>query len=68
MTLDFAADSETASPGADSTDRPKLLIVDDDPEVRIVVAEFLEALVSTLFRPVAAVKLWTCCHVIRTFG
>jgi len=23
-------------------DRPKLLIVDDDPEVRIVVAEFLE--------------------------
>ena len=43
MTLDFATDSETASPGADSTDRPKLLIVDDDPEVRIVVAEFLES-------------------------
>jgi len=42
-TLDFAADSETATPGADTTDRPKLLIVDDDPEVRIVVAEFLES-------------------------
>ena len=41
--MDFAADGELATPGADRTDRPKLLIVDDDPEVRIVVAEFLES-------------------------
>ena len=41
--MDVAADSETATPGADRTDRPKLLIVDDDPEVRTVIAEFLEA-------------------------
>ena len=42
-TVDVAADSETAIPGADPTDRPKLLIVDDDPEVRTVIAEFLES-------------------------
>jgi CheY-like chemotaxis protein len=42
MTVTFTADGETVPPGADRTDRPKLLIVDDDPEVRIVIAEFLE--------------------------
>jgi CheY-like chemotaxis protein len=42
-TVDLAADGELATPGADRTDRPKLLIVDDDPEVRVVVAEFLES-------------------------
>ncbi len=41
--MDVAADSETATPGAGRADRPKLLIVDDDPEVRIVIAEFLES-------------------------
>lgn len=34
--------SETATPAADQSDRPKLMIVDDDPEVRIIVAEFLQ--------------------------
>ncbi len=33
--------SETASPTGGRTDRPTLMIVDDDPEVRIIVAEFL---------------------------
>jgi CheY-like chemotaxis protein len=37
--VDLAADGITATTDAD---RAKLLIVDDDPEVRIVVAEFLE--------------------------
>src|SRR5262249_42097098 len=35
-------DSETATPDKGQADRPKLMIVDDDPEVRIVVAEFLQ--------------------------
>ena len=41
--MHLAADGETATSGADYTTRPKLLIVDDDPEVRVVVAEFLES-------------------------
>lgn len=35
-------DDETVSSGTVSADRPKLMIVDDDPEVRSIVAEFLE--------------------------
>jgi CheY-like chemotaxis protein len=38
----FLADKEAAAPDAGGEPRPKLMIVDDDPEVRIVVAEFLE--------------------------
>jgi CheY-like chemotaxis protein len=34
--------SETAAPEAGHADRAKLMIVDDDPEVRIIVAEFLQ--------------------------
>ena len=34
--------SETAMPDDGRTDHPKLLIVDDDPEVRVIVAEFLQ--------------------------
>ncbi len=34
--------SETATSEATRADSPKLMIVDDDPEVRIIVAEFLE--------------------------
>ena len=36
------SDNETATPEAGDADRAKLMIVDDDPEVRIIVAEFLE--------------------------
>ena len=35
-------DSETATPRAGHAERAKLMIVDDDPEVRIIVAEFLQ--------------------------
>jgi CheY-like chemotaxis protein len=35
-------DSETAEPEAGHGFRPKLMIVDDDAEVRVIVAEFLE--------------------------
>ena len=35
-------DSETATPKVGHGDRANLLIVDDDPEVRIIVAEFLQ--------------------------
>lgn len=35
-------DSEPGTPEGGRAERPKLMIVDDDPEVRIVVAEFLE--------------------------
>lgn len=35
-------DNATATPESGRAARPKLMIVDDDPEVRIVVAEFLE--------------------------
>jgi CheY-like chemotaxis protein len=41
--VNFAADGETVTPGADRSERPKLLIVDDDSEVRFIVAEFLES-------------------------
>jgi CheY-like chemotaxis protein len=34
-------DSEWTTPGVSGADAPKLMIVDDDPEVRIIVAEFL---------------------------
>jgi CheY-like chemotaxis protein len=37
-----ATDSATASPTDGHTDRVKLMIVDDDPEVRVIVAEFLQ--------------------------
>jgi CheY-like chemotaxis protein len=36
------AESETTTTDSGRAPRPKLMIVDDDPEVRIVVAEFLE--------------------------
>lgn len=35
-------DSETATRGSEHEVRPKLMIVDDDPEVRVIVAEFLQ--------------------------
>jgi CheY-like chemotaxis protein len=35
-------DSETATPHSGHAERAKLMIVDDDPEVRIIVAEFLQ--------------------------
>ena len=34
--------SKAATPDAERSDRPRLMIVDDDPEVRVIVAEFLE--------------------------
>jgi len=34
-------DDVAGSPEAGCTDRPTILIVDDDPEVRVIVAEFL---------------------------
>ena len=40
--MSCVSESETASPEAGRADRSKLMIVDDDPEVRIIVAEFLE--------------------------
>lgn len=40
--MSCVTDSETATPDTGRADRPKLMIVDDDPEVRIVVAEFLQ--------------------------
>jgi CheY-like chemotaxis protein len=41
-TVARVTDSETVTPGSASDARAKLMIVDDDPEVRIVVAEFLQ--------------------------
>jgi CheY-like chemotaxis protein len=35
-------DSDAATSDGGRADRPKLMIVDDDPEVRVIVAEFLE--------------------------
>jgi hypothetical protein len=35
-------DTKGGTPLGDRAERPKLLVVDDDPEVRIIVAEFLE--------------------------
>jgi CheY-like chemotaxis protein len=40
-TVSYVMDSVTTSPADGQTERPKLMIVDDDPEVRIIVAEFL---------------------------
>ena len=42
VTVPCVTNSETATPEAGHGDRAKLMIVDDDPEVRIIVAEFLE--------------------------
>ena len=39
--MSYVMNSETSSPTDRRTERPKLMIVDDDPEVRIIVAEFL---------------------------
>jgi CheY-like chemotaxis protein len=36
------ADNKSDTPQSGGATRPKLMIVDDDPEVRVVVAEFLE--------------------------
>jgi len=41
VVVPFASNSQTAAVERASKDRPKLMIVDDDPEVRIIVAEFL---------------------------
>ena len=41
--MPYAADEDLVAPqSAQQADRAKLMIVDDDPEVRVVVAEFLE--------------------------
>lgn len=40
--MSFVTHSETATPETRPADRAKLMIVDDDPEVRIIVAEFLQ--------------------------
>lgn len=40
--MSCVTDSETATPEAGRADRAKLMIVDDDPAVRIIVAEFLQ--------------------------
>ena len=40
--MSYVTESETAPAEAGHADRAKLMIVDDDPAVRIVVAEFLE--------------------------
>lgn len=40
--MSYVTESETASPEPGEAARAKLMIVDDDPAVRIVVAEFLE--------------------------
>ena len=40
--MSWVTNSETATPEVGHADRGKLLIVDDDPEVRIIVAEFLQ--------------------------
>lgn len=40
--MSCAMNSDTVAGGAIRGDLPKLMVVDDDPEVRIIVAEFLE--------------------------
>jgi CheY-like chemotaxis protein len=37
-----STDSEADAAGEMHSDHPKLMVVDDDPEVRVIVAEFLE--------------------------
>lgn len=41
-TVSCFGDNETAASETGAAERPKLMIVDDDPQVRLVVAEFLE--------------------------
>jgi CheY-like chemotaxis protein len=40
--VSYVTESETATPVTGQAERAKLMIVDDDPEVRVIVAEFLE--------------------------
>ena len=40
--MSYVTHKEAATPSTGHADRAKLLIVDDDPEVRIIVAEFLQ--------------------------
>jgi CheY-like chemotaxis protein len=40
--VSFVTDSETAKPQTRPAERARLMIVDDDPEVRIIIAEFLQ--------------------------
>ena len=40
--MSFVTDSETARPNSGAARDAKLMIVDDDPEVRVIVAEFLQ--------------------------
>src|ERR1700739_3856971 len=40
--LSLLAGNKSDSPQSGGATRPKLMIVDDDPEVRVIVAEFLE--------------------------
>ena len=40
--MSFVIDRETATPQTRPADPAKLMIVDDDPEVRVIVAEFLQ--------------------------
>ncbi len=43
MTVSYVTDGETATPvSGQHAERAKLMVVDDDPEVRIIVAEFLQ--------------------------
>jgi len=41
-TVSCSTDSEADTAGEIRSDHPKLMVVDDDPEVRVIVAEFLE--------------------------
>ena len=41
-TVSCSTDSEADSAKAMPADHPQLMVVDDDPEVRVIVAEFLE--------------------------
>jgi CheY-like chemotaxis protein len=40
--VSYVAESDTAARCAERAEQPMLMIVDDDPEVRIIVAEFLQ--------------------------
>ena len=40
--MSCSTDSEADTAGEIRSDHPKLMVVDDDPEVRVIVAEFLE--------------------------
>ena len=41
VTVPYVMDSEWTTQGASGANAPKLMIVDDDPEVRLIVTEFL---------------------------